>query len=124
MNQILFLIFLFNGIQANKIFEFEQKLFQRVKQAYKNKEQTVINSLKEKKISEEDFQIAIVAYKMENRLEVWAGNSNQNFLKLKNLKSAPHQENQVQKEKKEIGRFQRDFILLKGLILLVHIIFL
>jgi murein L,D-transpeptidase YafK len=65
------------------MFEFEQKLFPRVKQAYKNKELTVINSLRENKISEEDFQIAIIAYKMENRLEVWAGNSNQNFLKIK-----------------------------------------
>jgi murein L,D-transpeptidase YafK len=85
MNILYLLILISEGISKISNFESEQKLFPRVSQAYSNKEQTVINTLRENKISENEFQLAILAFKAENRLEIWAGNTNLKMQKIKEI---------------------------------------
>ncbi len=52
----------------------EQKKYERVRKAYKNKEQLITSSLSKANIALKDLQIIIVAYKEEQQLEVYAKN--------------------------------------------------
>ncbi len=50
----------------------EQKKYSRVREAIKDKEQIVLNSLKENKLLPNDLRILIVAYKNESKLTIFA----------------------------------------------------
>lgn len=64
-------IYLMMLIMLDPGFSLEQKKHQRVKDAYKEKEATVRSYFSEKKLSHENFQLFIRAFKREGQLEVW-----------------------------------------------------
>jgi murein L,D-transpeptidase YafK len=66
-------------------FEYNQKKFERVRQAYRNAETTVLKSLKANQISPRQFRMAVLIFKAENRLEVWAGNPEEKLQKVKDF---------------------------------------
>jgi murein L,D-transpeptidase YafK len=76
MYRILFFIFIFlpflNKAQSN--FKTEQKLYERVKTAYLEKEDTLIKYANSLGFTNLQNDILIIAFKQERKLEVWAKN--------------------------------------------------
>jgi len=64
-------------------FEAEQKKYERVRQAYQNTEKMVSKTLESNRISKDNFHITIMAFKEEQRLEIWAGNPDEKMKKIK-----------------------------------------
>ena len=73
-------ILLLASLQSNTgaSFKAAQMKFSRVKQAYDDKEQLVLDRLKEKYVDKSTVNIFIRVFKKEMRLEVWARSNRQN----------------------------------------------
>ncbi len=85
MNWISFILINFTAwlIQPGLTFEQEQKKYSRVRQAYQNRESAIVGKLKENKIRPDQFTMTILAFKAENRLEIYAGNPGEKQQKIK-----------------------------------------
>jgi len=69
---LLLLVLIFTAVTANADFLQDQKKYSRVSDAIKEKGETVKNKLKEKEIEVDDVNIIIVAYKAEDKLEIYS----------------------------------------------------
>ncbi|OHX68622.1 L,D-transpeptidase family protein [Flammeovirga pacifica] len=79
---ILFLFLLFSF--QNEDFKQEQLKYSRVRQAYKEKEESIKQLLSEKQINQNELRIYLRAFKQESELELWAkSQSDQQFSLLK-----------------------------------------
>lgn len=70
----LLLILLLTSFSTHS-FKDEQKKFPRVRQAYKDKESTVIALLADKSIEIDKLRVYLRAFKQEKRIELWAKNN-------------------------------------------------
>jgi murein L,D-transpeptidase YafK len=72
---ILFTLFFLKSGTAPVTFRDQQMNFTRVREAYSEKEKTVIKTLDEHGISRDSLQIYLRAFKTEKKIEVWAKNT-------------------------------------------------
>ncbi|MEN8119291.1 MAG: L,D-transpeptidase family protein [Bacteroidota bacterium] len=78
--KIILVIFLFSF--KTDSFKDDQKKYARVRQAYKEKEANILALLKKNSISTQKLRIYLRAFKQENKIELWAKNSNDKTFKL------------------------------------------
>jgi len=71
----LFLLFLLDSGTASRSFREGQMNFTRIREAYAEKEKTVIKTLAEHSISRDSLRIYLRAFKTEKKIELWAKNS-------------------------------------------------
>lgn len=79
---LLISLFSFLTIQQTGTFKTEQKKFAKVKQAYLDKETTVLDTLKKAGIDVTKMNIFLRAFKKEEVLELWAKNKSDETFKL------------------------------------------
>jgi murein L,D-transpeptidase YafK len=80
----LFLILPFLAfILVSGDFKKDQKRYSRVRDAYSSKDSIVNTYYSKKNIERESSEILIVAYKEEMKLQVWAKNNSETYLKIK-----------------------------------------
>lgn len=72
---ILFPLLFLNSGMASHSFREEQMVFTRVKEAYADKEKTVIKTLADHSISRDSLRIYLRAFKTEKKIELWAKNT-------------------------------------------------
>lgn len=77
---ILLLSFLFSF--TNNPFKEEQLKYQRVRQAYKEKESSMLENLENNSIDKNKLRIYLRAFKKEKKIELWAKNSTDKTYKL------------------------------------------
>lgn len=71
---LIFLIVLLSSFQTDS-FKDSQLKYSRVRQAYKDKENSMLNLLQNKQIDKDKLKIYLRAFKSEKQIELWGKNN-------------------------------------------------